>query len=52
MIPRPDDLKRADDAQRTRIATLALVYACSLAAGWFAAAAFTLIQNGPGVAPW
>lgn len=52
MTPRLDALRNADRAVRRLPLRFAALMAACLAVGWFIGAAVTLIQQGPGVAPW
>ena len=52
MTARLERIRQEQIGQRRRILTFTLIYAGCLVAGWYLGAFVTLIERGPGVAPW
>lgn len=52
MIASPHEIRRAQVAQRAFLTRAALVIPAAFAIGWYLAAAFTAIEQGPAVMPW
>lgn len=52
MTPRMEHIRAGQQAQRRFLIRAALVLPAALAFGWYLAACVTMLQQGPGVAPW